>query len=88
MSIYGAEVHQNWSKWKKDTVFLVIFINTIVLASVPSPMLAPSIFELSKVLGVPLTDVAGLSGWQLLTVGLFGYALLLPFEYDSISKEV
>ena len=62
----------NWPRWKKDAVFMVVFINTIILASVPSPMLAPSTLALTTILGVSLNKVAELSGYQLLVVGCIG----------------
>lgn len=58
-------------------VYIVVFINTIILASVPSPMLAPATFALAEILQVSLDKVAELSGYQLLVVGCFGFVYYL-----------
>ncbi|KGO43025.1 Major facilitator superfamily domain, general substrate transporter [Penicillium expansum] len=63
---------KNWSIWKKDLLYLTIFINTIILAAVPGPVFASSTAVISKNLGVSLDNVALLSGYQLLVVGLYG----------------
>ncbi|QKX54974.1 uncharacterized protein TRUGW13939_02064 [Talaromyces rugulosus] len=62
----------NWSTGKKDMVYMALFIGSIILAAVPAPVLASSTAVLSEVLGVSLDDVALLSGYQLLVVGLYG----------------
>ncbi|CAI7668915.1 unnamed protein product [Penicillium crustosum] len=63
---------KNWSIWKKDLLYLTIFVNTIILAAVPGPVFASSTAVISKSLGVSLDNVALLSGYQLLVVGLYG----------------
>ncbi|KKY20767.1 putative mfs transporter [Phaeomoniella chlamydospora] len=62
----------NWPRWKKDTVFFVIFFSTIVLAAVPAPILSSAVVVLSLELGKSLNDISELSGYQLLVVGCFG----------------
>jgi hypothetical protein len=54
-------------------VYTVIFLNAIILASAPSPMMAPATFVLAEILHISLDKVAGLSGYQLLVVGCFGF---------------
>lgn len=63
---------QNWPKWKKDLTLAVVFLNTIILASVPSPILAPATVLLTTVFHVSLDKIAVLSGYQLLLVGCIG----------------
>lgn len=58
--------------WKKDIILSTIFINTIIFASVPAPLLAPSLFALAGIFGKPLTKIAELNGDQLLVVGCIG----------------
>jgi hypothetical protein len=47
-------------------------VNTIVFAVLPGPIIAPSTFALAGMLDVALTQVAELSGYQLLVVGALG----------------
>ncbi|KAJ4415147.1 hypothetical protein N0V82_007517 [Gnomoniopsis sp. IMI 355080] len=61
-----------WPRWQKEAAFCVIFINAIIFAVLPGPMLAPATFALAPILGVTLTDVAKLSGYQLLLVAALG----------------
>ncbi|OCL10794.1 MFS general substrate transporter, partial [Glonium stellatum] len=61
-----------WPRWKKEAAFIVIFMNTIVFATCPGPLLASSTFALAGILNVSLKKIAELSGYQLLIVGAFG----------------
>ncbi|KAJ5371831.1 Major facilitator superfamily domain general substrate transporter [Penicillium concentricum] len=63
---------KNWSIRRKDLLYLTIFVNTVILAAVPGPVFASSTAVMSKSLGVSLDNVALLSGYQLLVVGLYG----------------
>ncbi|KAH7146095.1 major facilitator superfamily domain-containing protein [Dactylonectria macrodidyma] len=62
----------NWPKWKKDSVFAVIFINTIILAAVPPPLLASSLTVLAEVFQRPLTQITLLSAYQVLVTAVLG----------------
>lgn len=59
---------------------MVVFVNTIILAAVPAPMLAPATFVLAGIFQVPLDRIAVLSGYQLLVVGCFGFVTCLVTE--------
>ncbi|KAK3937843.1 major facilitator superfamily domain-containing protein [Diplogelasinospora grovesii] len=61
-----------WPKWKKELTFWVVFVNLVIFAIVPGPILAPSTFALAAILGVPLSDIALLSGYMVLVVGCIG----------------
>lgn len=50
----------------------MIFVNAIVFAILPGPIIAPATFALAPILGVTLTEVAELSGYQLLLVAALG----------------
>ncbi|KAJ5971319.1 Major facilitator superfamily domain general substrate transporter [Penicillium vulpinum] len=63
---------KNWSIWKKDLLYLTLFVNTVILAAVPGPVFASSTAVMAKSLEVSLDNVALLSGYQLLVVGLYG----------------
>ncbi|KAL1879155.1 hypothetical protein Daus18300_001734 [Diaporthe australafricana] len=67
-----AEVDDVWPRWQKEAAFFVIFVNAIVFAILPGPIIAPATFALAPVLGVTLTEVAELSGYQLLLVAALG----------------
>jgi hypothetical protein len=59
----------NYRAWIAESENL-LNISARALESLPGPMLAPSTFALAGILGVPMTHVAELSGYQLLTLGL------------------
>ncbi|KAG6368586.1 hypothetical protein INS49_002799 [Diaporthe citri] len=61
-----------WPRWQKEAAFYVIFVNAIVFAILPGPIIAPATFALAPILGVTLTEVAELSGYQLLLVAALG----------------
>ncbi|KFY24083.1 hypothetical protein V491_02292, partial [Pseudogymnoascus sp. VKM F-3775] len=62
----------NWPLWKRDAVFGVIFINTILLAAVPPPLLASSLTVLADIFNRPLSDMTQLSGYLVLVAGVLG----------------
>ncbi|POS71041.1 major facilitator superfamily transporter [Diaporthe helianthi] len=61
-----------WPRWQKEAAFFVIFVNAIVFAILAGPVIAPATFALAPILGVTLTEVAELSGYQLLLVAALG----------------
>lgn len=61
-----------WPSWKKEAAFIVIFANAVIFATCPGPLLASSTFALAPLLGVTLTEVSLLSGYQLMLVGILG----------------
>ncbi|KKY29919.1 putative mfs transporter [Diaporthe ampelina] len=61
-----------WPRWQKEAAFYVIFVNAIIFAILPGPIIAPATFALAPILGVTLTEVAELSGYQLLLVAALG----------------
>ncbi|KAG8159913.1 hypothetical protein KVR01_010550 [Diaporthe batatas] len=61
-----------WPRWQKEAAFFVIFANAIIFAILPGPIIAPATFALAPILGVTLTEVAELSGYQLLLVAALG----------------
>ncbi|CAI6329017.1 unnamed protein product [Periconia digitata] len=61
-----------WPTWKRETAFSVLFLNCIVFAACPGPMIAPATVALAAQLEVPIKHVAQLSGYQLLIVGALG----------------
>ncbi|OIW33132.1 MFS general substrate transporter [Coniochaeta ligniaria NRRL 30616] len=61
-----------WPTWKREIAFATLFFNNIIFAALPGPMLAPSTFALAGILGVPVTMISELSGYQLLIVGAIG----------------
>lgn len=63
--------------WKREATFMAIFINAIVFASCPGPLLSSSTFVLSEILHVSLGKVAELGGYQLMVSGILG--LVYPF---------
>lgn len=63
---------QLWPRWQKEAAFWVIFANAIVFAILPGPLIAPATFALAPILGVSLTSVSELSGYQLLVVAALG----------------
>lgn len=63
---------QLWPRWQKEAAFWVICVNAIVFAVLPGPIIAPATLALAPMLGVTLTDVAKLSGYQLLLVAALG----------------
>lgn len=63
---------QLWPRWQKEAAFWTIFFNAIIFAILPGPIIAPATFLLSGIFNVPLTNIAQLSGYQLLVVGAFG----------------
>ncbi|KAK0105303.1 hypothetical protein ONS96_004699 [Cadophora gregata f. sp. sojae] len=62
----------NWPLHKKNLTYFTVFLNSILLASIPAPSIAPATFLLANNLGRPLEDIAKLSGYQLLLCGCFG----------------
>ncbi|KAH7390193.1 serine/threonine kinase 16 [Cadophora sp. MPI-SDFR-AT-0126] len=62
----------NWPLYKKNLTYFTVFLNSILLASIPAPSIAPATFLLANKLGRPLEDIAKLSGYQLLLCGCFG----------------
>jgi len=65
-------------------------VNSILLASIPAPSIAPATFLLAGKLGRSLEDIAKLSGYQLLLCGCFGLVLVLhtpkrDIQLDSVT---
>lgn len=65
-------IHQLWPRWRKEAAFWVIITNAIVFAILPGPMIGPATVALAPILGVSLTQVSELSGYQLLVVAALG----------------
>ncbi|KAI4159374.1 MAG: hypothetical protein LQ342_006630 [Letrouitia transgressa] len=63
---------QNWPLWKRD-VILVILSTISVIASTLSPLLAANTVTLSLYFGRDFTQVALLTGYHLLGVGVAGF---------------
>jgi hypothetical protein len=61
-----------WPRWQKEAAFWTIFFNAIIFAILPGPIIAPVTFLLAGIFDVSLTNIAELSGYQLLVVGAFG----------------
>ncbi|KAH8652987.1 major facilitator superfamily domain-containing protein [Ilyonectria robusta] len=61
-----------WPRWKKETAFAVLFMNNIIFAAVPAPLLAAATYAVSVILNVSITKVSQLSGYQLLIVAVIG----------------
>ncbi|TPX08851.1 uncharacterized protein E0L32_009669 [Thyridium curvatum] len=73
-----------WPRWKKETAFFVLFVNTIIFATLPGPVMAPATFALAGILNVPLTKIAVLSGYQLLIVAALGpFVSVLAQKYGK-----
>ncbi|KAL9614753.1 MAG: hypothetical protein Q9167_000744 [Letrouitia subvulpina] len=62
----------NWPLWKRD-VILVILSTISVIASTLSPLLAANTVTLSLIFGRDFTQVALLTGYHLLGVGVAGF---------------
>ena len=63
---------QNWPRWKRDlTLFILCLIS--VIASALSPLLAANTLTLSLWFGLPFTQIALLTGYNLLGVGVAGF---------------
>lgn len=50
----------------------MIFVNAIIFGTAPGPLLASSTYALAGILNVSLEQVAELSGYQLMVVGILG----------------
>lgn len=57
---------------RKEAAFIVILANAVIFATCPGPLLASSTFALAPLLHVTLGEVAQLSGYQLMLVGILG----------------
>ncbi|KAH8731490.1 MFS transporter-like protein [Phaeosphaeriaceae sp. PMI808] len=66
----------NWPIWKRDVIIFVLSL-AAVLASTLSPILAANTVSLAIYFGRNLTDMALLTGYHLLAVGLAGF-LFVP----------
>ncbi len=62
-------------------------MNSILLASIPAPSIAPATFLLAGKLGRSLEDIAKLSGYQLLLCGCFGLVLVLHTPKSDIQLD-
>ncbi|RDH27565.1 major facilitator superfamily domain-containing protein [Aspergillus welwitschiae] len=62
----------NWSLWRRNLVFAVVFTNTIIMGAVPPPLLAASLQVLSVYFGRPTMAITLLSGYQLVLVAALG----------------
>ncbi|KAF2842675.1 MFS general substrate transporter [Patellaria atrata CBS 101060] len=62
----------NWPLWKRDLILLTLSL-LAVIASTLSPILAANTFTLSLYFHRTFTDMALLTGWHLLAVGIAGF---------------
>jgi len=65
---------QLWPTWKRESAFWFLFFNSILFATCPGPIIAPSTVALSKQFHVSIKEISQLSGYQMLVVGALGYA--------------
>ncbi|QKX54956.1 uncharacterized protein TRUGW13939_02046 [Talaromyces rugulosus] len=74
----------NWPPWKKNLAYAVIFANSIIYASIPAPLIAPSTVLLSQSLGRSIKDVSMLTAYQLLVCACYGpIASALAHKYGK-----
>ncbi|BCS26847.1 uncharacterized protein APUU_51558A [Aspergillus puulaauensis] len=74
----------NWPQWKKNLAYAVIFANSIIYASIPAPLIAPSTVLLSQSLGRSIKDVSMLTAYQLLLCACYGpIASALAHKYGK-----
>jgi MFS family permease len=67
---------QNWSLRRRDTILLLLSLLSVI-ASTLSPILAANTISLAIFFGHDLTDMALLTGYHLLGVGIAGF-LFVP----------
>ncbi|KAL4874491.1 major facilitator superfamily domain-containing protein [Aspergillus karnatakaensis] len=60
----------NWPKWKRGLVFYIILFGLIIHGM--SPLLNPGIVQISQELNRPVTDIAELISYMLITSGVSG----------------
>jgi MFS family permease len=72
----GLILSQNWSLRRRDTILLLLSLLSVI-ASTLSPILAANTISLAIFFGRDLTDMALLTGYHLLGVGVAGL-LLVP----------
>lgn len=63
-------------------------MNTVIFATCPGPLLASSTYALAGLLNVSLGQVALLSGYQLMLVGILGLVLSKSFSRCCFSLSV
>ncbi|KAF2474725.1 MFS transporter-like protein [Lindgomyces ingoldianus] len=66
----------NWSLWKRDCIVLILSLTSVIAATL-SPLLAANTFSLTLSFGRTFTEMALLTGYHLLGVGLAGF-LFVP----------
>ncbi|KAI5358871.1 putative major facilitator superfamily, MFS transporter superfamily [Septoria linicola] len=65
----------NWPLWKRDIICGVLCLMSVI-ASTLSPLLAANTLTLTLHFGRSFTDIALLTGWHLLGVGLAGFCFV------------
>lgn len=64
---------QNWPLWQRDMIISILSIAAVVVTTLTSLLAANSLVFFTWYTGVTITDVAMLSGWHLLGIGIGGY---------------
>ncbi|KAJ9619323.1 hypothetical protein H2203_008652, partial [Taxawa tesnikishii (nom. ined.)] len=62
----------NWPKWKKELIIIILCLGALLNAGTNGPFLNASYFPMSQQLGLPITDVVLVSGYNLLAAGCIG----------------
>src|SRR5271170_917931 len=65
----------NWPRWQRDFVMLIILMGALLYASVMTPMLSAAQVVMSIDIGVSITKISQLSGYQVLVCAALGYIL-------------
>jgi hypothetical protein len=63
----------NWSAWKKEICLLILIYGAMLNAATNGPLLNASTVVIADDLGVSITSVAVLGGYNLLAAGCTGY---------------
>ena len=70
----------NWSRWKKEVVFMTLNYAAVLCASVVAPLLNPATVVLAGVFDTSITAIVVISGYLLLVTGCSG---LRTFFYPA-----
>jgi len=63
----------NWPRWQRDFVMLIILMGALLYASVMTPMLSAAQVVMAIDIGVSITKISQLSGYQVLVCAAIGY---------------
>jgi len=63
----------NWPRWQRDFVMLIILMGALLYASVMTPMLSAAQVVMAIDIGVSITKISQLSGYQVLVCAALGY---------------